>query len=156
MMMYTKDITEFVRLNDKQLNGLIVWKTKIFDQEIIKEIKQQFYLYLIKKRALETFDPGKGSFGVYMLQLLSWSTADFKLHNVLKTVEIDYRIYDEDKAIELENRLQEFVRWIRRHVPAIHRQIVLDGLYRVVSGKRISGEFEYEVFRKYKNIYNRL
>jgi len=71
-MVVTKDVAGFVRHNEKDLRHFMSYKTGIYDKDLIDEAIQEFYIRLIKTRALETYDCEEGSFDTYVMNLFCW------------------------------------------------------------------------------------
>lgn len=71
-MVVVRDVKEFVEKNQKELINFFVYKTKIYDAEVINEHMQEFYVRLIKTRALQEYREDKGAFNTYIFNLLCW------------------------------------------------------------------------------------
>lgn len=71
-MEIVRDVESFVEKNGKQLLKFFKYKTGIFDEDLIHEHIQDFYLKLIQTKALEAYDEKAGEFETYVLTLLCW------------------------------------------------------------------------------------
>jgi len=71
-MEVVQDVKSFVKRNGGQLQKFFIYKTGIIDRELIHEHIQEFYLKLIKTKALEQYREEKGSFDSYILNLFCW------------------------------------------------------------------------------------
>jgi len=71
-MEVVKSVEEFAKKNEKELVAFMCSKTGIYDKQVIHDTIQDFYVKLIKSKALETYDPAKGAFATYMCNLFCW------------------------------------------------------------------------------------
>jgi hypothetical protein len=58
-MVIVKTVEEFQKKNEDELKDFMVYKTGIYDQDIIKDTLQEFYTRLIQSKALENFDENR-------------------------------------------------------------------------------------------------
>lgn len=71
-MVRVKSVDEFARHNEGDLRRYMSYKTGIRDSDIIRDTIQEFYVKLIETRALDTYDPARGTFKTYIMTLFSW------------------------------------------------------------------------------------
>ena len=71
-MVAVRDVREFAIKNQQDLVSFIIYKTGILDQDLIMDQIQDFYIRLIRSKALDKFDSTKGSFESYIFTLLCW------------------------------------------------------------------------------------
>jgi hypothetical protein len=67
-----KTVRDFALRNSDDLKRFMVFKTGIRDRDIIMDTIQEFYVKLIETKALETYDPAKGAFKTYIMNLFCW------------------------------------------------------------------------------------
>lgn len=67
-----KTVREFALKNENDLKRFYIHKTHITDPDMVRDTIQEFYVKLIQSRSLETYDPSKGSFKTYIMNLFSW------------------------------------------------------------------------------------
>jgi len=67
-----KTVRDFALKNALDLERFMMFKTGIRDSDTIRETIQEFYIKLIETRALETYDPTKGTFKTYIMNLFCW------------------------------------------------------------------------------------
>lgn len=72
-MVAVKSVKEFVEKNEKDLRSFSKHKTGIHDINLLDDQIQEFYVKLIKTRALETYDENLGSFRTYIVNLFCWT-----------------------------------------------------------------------------------
>lgn len=72
-MVAVKSVKEFAQKNEKDLRAFSRYKTGINDTDILNDQIQDFYVRLIKSRALETYDESLGSFDSYIISLFCWT-----------------------------------------------------------------------------------
>lgn len=76
-MVQVKTIEEFVEKNHKELIKSIHYLHKSLSKEDVEEISQNFYLCIIKIKALEKYNPNSGAcFSTYIWRALKWMIAD--------------------------------------------------------------------------------
>ena len=80
-MVAVHTVKDFVRYNDKDIRRFMTYKTGIFDKDLINDTVQDFYVSLIKTRALEAYDSSKGSFDVWVNSLFCWLLPKAKSKN---------------------------------------------------------------------------
>lgn len=71
-MIRVTNVDEFARKNEGDLWRYMTYKTGIRDADIIQDTVQEFYVKLIETRALDTYDPSRGTFKTYIMTLFSW------------------------------------------------------------------------------------
>jgi len=71
-MVRVTNVDEFARKNEGDLWRYMAYKTGIRDADIIQDTVQEFYVKLIETRALDTYDPSRGTFKTYIMTLFSW------------------------------------------------------------------------------------
>jgi hypothetical protein len=67
-----KTVRDFALKNSNDLERFMMFKTGIRDTDVIRDTIQDFYVKLIETRALETYDPAKGAFKTYIMNLFCW------------------------------------------------------------------------------------
>jgi len=72
VMECVKSVDEFARRNSDDLKKFMIYKTGIHDTDLIRDTIQEFFVKLIESRALETYDPAKGTFKTYIMNLFCW------------------------------------------------------------------------------------
>jgi hypothetical protein len=60
-MVVVKTVEEFQEKNENELKAFMRYQTGIYDQEIIKDTLQDFYVRLLQTRALEKFDENRAT-----------------------------------------------------------------------------------------------
>jgi hypothetical protein len=91
-MIAVRNVGDFFRHNDQDLRKFMVFKTGIYDREVINDALQEFYVRLIRTRALETYDENAGAFDTYVMNLFCWMlpilrSKNFRYnYNVVSTV----------------------------------------------------------------------
>lgn len=81
-MEVVRTVREFALKNEEDLRRFMMSKTKIYDQDMIREAIQNFYVRLITSRSLEKFDPSKGTFKTYITNLFAWGFPTAKKRNI--------------------------------------------------------------------------
>lgn len=95
-----RDVREFAIRNEKDLKKFMIYKTGIFDEEIIRETIQEFYVALIETNALQKYDPEKGRFDSYISNLFCWILPSLRRKNfrvrfdVISKVQTEYQECD--------------------------------------------------------------
>lgn len=67
-----KTVRDFALKNSDDLERFMIFKTGIRDPDVIKDTIQEFYVKLIETRALDTYDPARGTFKTYIMNLFCW------------------------------------------------------------------------------------
>ena len=71
-MVEVKTVREFARKNEKDLKKFMQYKTGIYDEDLIKEAVQEFYVKLIETKSLLSYNPSLGTFKTYITNLFCW------------------------------------------------------------------------------------
>lgn len=104
-MVVVKTVEEFAKQNEEQLKLFMRYKTGIYDEDIIRDTVQEFYIRLITTRALENFDEEKGKFDTYIANLFCWllpSLRKIKFRNIVtKTVTVNENGNEVRKKVEV-------------------------------------------------------
>jgi len=81
-MEIVRDVKSFVEKNGDQLLKFFIYKTGIFDRELVHEHLQEFYVKMIQTKALENYREDKGSFDAYIGTLICWVMPQMAKKNV--------------------------------------------------------------------------
>jgi DNA-directed RNA polymerase specialized sigma24 family protein len=71
-MEVVKTVREFALKNEEDLRRYYIHHTHITDPDLVREAIQEFYVKLIQGRSLETYDPSKGTFKTYIMNMFHW------------------------------------------------------------------------------------
>lgn len=74
-------VEEFVKRNENDLRRYMIFKTGIFDKNLVDEAIQEFYVKLIETKALETYDEDEGAFSTYITNLFCWTLPGLRNKN---------------------------------------------------------------------------
>lgn len=97
-MEIVRDVKSFVEKNGEQLQKFFIYKTGIFDRELVHEHLQEFYVKMIQTKALETYSEKEGSFEAYIYTLLCWMLPYKAKKNVAVQYEFITRVRREDQT----------------------------------------------------------
>jgi len=87
-MVVVKTVREFAQKNEKDLKKFMRFKTSIYDEEIIKDTVQEFYVKLIEAGSLQSYNPELGTFRSYILSLFCWMLPQLGKKNFRVTKEV--------------------------------------------------------------------
>ena len=88
-MLPFRDINRFIKHNEKHIRNYLNWRYGFRDYDVVNDIVQNFYIELIRNRALERYDCTKGGFDHYVYTNLGWSMAKTKSKKRITTVSLD-------------------------------------------------------------------
>ena len=82
-MVRVTTVEDFKKYNEDQLKRFMVSQTGIYDREIINDVVQDFYVRLIRSRALDRFNPDEkgANFSTWVCNILGWTLPENKKKN---------------------------------------------------------------------------
>lgn len=115
-MVIVRTVEEFHKYNEKELRMFMIYKTGIRDKDLIDDTIQEFYLRLLKSKALEKFDPHvcenkdlKILFQTWVCSYFCWLLPLMKKKNFRKRFEIISNVVVERKGKEEEVSVFDFL-----------------------------------------------
>jgi len=124
-----KTVRDFALRNSDDLRRFMVFKTGIRDNDVIRDTIQEFFVKLIETRALETYDPAKGAFKTYIMNLFCWlfPVLAKRNHNVRYTFMSCTK--DRDHAGQWNGGYTDIFEGVSTGGPNPYAEHVVDGSY---------------------------
>lgn len=129
-MIETKDMKVFVIKNDKHIRNFVIWKTGIIDKNVLDDITQNVYYYMLKCKTLEKYDTKKCmTFKKYVLNVVCWVLAHSKYinkRNVASEHIEDIELIPSPEEIDLSDLVKGLQRYITKHHKPNEARIISD------------------------------
>lgn len=112
-MVVVKTIEEFHEKNEQELRDFMVYKTGIYDKNLIDDAIQEFYLRLITSNALERFDANELKYGeleslfeTWICNIFCWLLPQMKKRNFRSRFEVHSFVH-----VKINNKVIQIDVW---------------------------------------------